>query len=163
MATPNSSITVNNATSPGKKLATYEFGSPPVESEAVTLTDGMGNELLGQQAASDSVPVVLASDQSPIEIALGTSTLQLGAETAVSSSAVEILAANPDRAWCLVQNTGSANIRVGPAGVGTTTGLRLVTNGVATYDQLGAYQGALFAIAETSAPSVAFAQESTTP
>lgn len=103
MATPNSFVQVNNATSLGKKLATYEFleGADVVESEAVTLTDSDGNELLGQKVMAGSVPVVFASDQSPIPVAVtplasGTGTLtKIPATNAVGG--VGFLAADATR------------------------------------------------------------------
>lgn len=157
----NAFINVNKATTPAAKVATYEYldgGGNAVQSEAVTLTDSNGNELLGQQPMVESVPVVIASDQSPVPVTSVPATLELGHETAVLGVAVEVLAANPDRQWCLIQNTGTNNIRVGPAGVGLTTGLRLLPNGTMTINQLNPYQGALYAIAETGA-SIALAME----
>ena len=166
MASPNSNIAVQAATNPSKKLATYEFvdgGGDVVESEAVTLTDGTGLELVGQMASIGSVPVVIASDQSPVPITSPAATFHNGAETAVSNVPVLVLPANPTRAWAILQNTGSANVRIGVAGVGPTTGLRLVPNGVVTIDQLNMYQGDLFAIREGPTDSIVFAQEATVP
>jgi hypothetical protein len=167
MAGPNAYVQVNAPTTVplGKKLATYEFpeGLNTVESEAVTLTDSAGNELLGQKPMADSVPVTFATDQAPLPIVSAPATLHNGSETPIAAVAVSILPANASRAWCLVQNTGNANIRVGVAGVDVTTGLRLVPNGVATYDQLGQTQQELFAIAEGASPSIAFTQEATIP
>ena len=64
MSSPNSFIQTNNATVPGgKKLATYEFLEGPdlVESEAVTLTDSAGDEVLpltDVQLRTTPVPVL---------------------------------------------------------------------------------------------------------
>lgn len=157
-------VQVNKPTTPGIKLATYGFtntGGDQVQSEAVTLTDSSGDELLGAKPSAESLPVVFATDQAPIavDITSAPSTLNNGDETAVASgAAVQILAANPSRKQAIIQNTGSANIRVGVIGVTATTGLRLTPNAVYTYTNPNVYQGAIYAIAESSS-SVAFAQE----
>ena len=129
---PNESyIAVNKATvAGGSKVATYEFvntGGATVESEAVTLTTGTGDEQIGAKPSAESIPVVLATDQAPIEVKITsqTSTLNNGVETPVTSaSAVQILAANPSRLQAIIQNTGTGNIRIGVAGVTATTGRR---------------------------------------
>jgi hypothetical protein len=61
VAGPNSSVRVNVASTPGKRLATYEFPLGPdlVESEAVTLTDSTGNEIV--PASQPTQAAVLAS------------------------------------------------------------------------------------------------------
>jgi len=148
-------VQVNVPTTSGKKLATYEFvngGGDVVESEAVTLTDSSGDELLGQQPVAKSLPVVPAET---------TSALQNGTETPVSAAAVIVLAANAARKTAIVQNTGAANIRVGVAGVTASTGLRLVPGASAIYDSPNVYQGDLYAIREGGSDSIAFAQEAT--
>jgi hypothetical protein len=156
VAQPNSYVEVNKATTQGgKKLATYEFlddGANCVESEAVTLTDSAGNEVLGPKPDTEALPVV---------VALQASTLQLGHETAVSAAAVLIIPANPMREAGLVQNTGTANIRVGPAGVTPTTGYRLVPNQTIIYGQPNVNLDDIWAIREGAVDSVAFAQEET--
>lgn len=155
MAQPNSFVEVNKATTPGaKKLATYEFldGKDCVESEAVTLTDSAGNEVIGPKIDAEALPVV---------VALQASTLQLGDETIVGAAAVLVISANPQREAALVQNTGGANIRVGPAGVTATTGYRLVPNQTIIYGQPNVNQDAIYAIREGAIDSVAFVQEET--
>ena len=146
----------------GSKLKSYQSvdgGGNTVQSEGVVLEDGTGNELLGQQLAADSLPVVLATDQTPIEVTSAPSTLELGAETAVTDPAGILLAANPLRTSAIVQNTGGANIRVGPPGVTATTGVRLIPNAVVEYGEPNVYQGEIWAIREGGSDSVAFAQE----
>ena len=165
MAGPNSFVQVNATTVPaGKKLATYEFleGSDVVESEAVTLTDANGDEVIGAKPMAESLPVTFATDQTPLAVTSAPSTLEPGGETAVSNVAVLVLAANPLRTSAIVQNTGTANIRVGAPGVTTTSGLRLIPNAIAEYGAPGVYQGELWAIREGGADSVAFAQEEQT-
>jgi hypothetical protein len=156
VAQPNRSfVQVNKSTTPGgKKLATYEFldGADCVESEAVTLTDSAGNEVLGPKSDAESIPVV---------VALQPSTLQLGHETTVTGTAALVLPGNALRAAGLVQNTGNANIRVGPAGVTPTTGYRLVPNQTIIYGQPNVNLDDIWAIREGATDSVAFAQEET--
>jgi hypothetical protein len=155
VAQPNSFVEVNKATNVGgKKLATYEFleGADCVESEAVTLTDAAGNEVLGPKIDTEALPVV---------VALQASSLQLGHETPVSAVAVLVLAANPMREAGLVQNTGNSNIRVGPAGVTPTTGYRLVPNQTIIYGQPNVNLDAIWAIREGATDSVAFSEEET--
>lgn len=168
MPAPNESfIAVQTATNPGKRVATYEFtnnASVVVESEAVTLTDSSGDELLGAKPSAECVPVVLATDQAPVDISIVSTpaTLANGAETPVTSAgAVEILPANASRAQAIIQNTGGASIRIGVVGVTASTGLRLVPNAIYTYGNPNVTQQAIFAIAE-AADSIAFAQEAST-
>lgn len=88
-----------------------------------------------------------------------TGTLANGTQTAVSSAAVQILASNASRKTAVVQNTGTANIRVGVAAVAATTGLQLTPGAVAIYEEPHVPTQALFAIREGGVDSVAFAQE----
>lgn len=156
VAQPNSFVQVNKSTTPGgKKLATYEFlddDANCVESEAVTLTDSAGNEILGPKPDTEALPVV---------VALQPSTLQTGHEMPVTNVAVLVIPANARREAGLVQNTGSANIRVGAAGVTPTTGFRLVPNQTIIYGQPNVNLDDIWAIREGATDSVAFAQEET--
>ena len=151
---PNSFVQVNNVNpkTPGKKLATYEFldGADCVESEAVTLTDATGHEVLGPKIATEALPVV---------VALQASELKLGKETVITGAAVLVIPANPQREAGLVQNTGNANIRVGPAGVTSTTGFRLVPNQTIIYGQPNVNLDEIWAIREGAVDSIAFSQE----
>lgn len=117
------------------------------------------NTSLGQKVMASSVPVVLASDQTPISTTntqvLGS--LSNGTETTVAGSAVQIIAVNASRKYVIIQNTGNANIRVGITGVTTTTGLRIVPNG----SEVLAVGNAIFAIREGAISSTAFTQEIT--
>ena len=88
-------VQVNVPVTSGKKLKTWESvdtGGNVVESEAVTLTNGDGSELLGQQTMAGSVPVVLASDQSPLPV-------EITSPTASSAELVIIPAANTPTAF----------------------------------------------------------------
>lgn len=161
MPAPNSSIAVNAAANPSKALATYEYMNghgDVVENEAITLTTGDGTELLGQMPMTASVPVVIASDQDPIPVTSLPAALHNGHETAVTTSAALVLAANAGRQWCLIQNTGTVNVRVGVSGVTATTGARLIPNATMVINQLNPYVGNVYAIAESGSSTV-FAME----
>lgn len=160
-------IPVQKATTPSKNVATYEFtnvNSVVVESEAVTLTDSSGDELLGAKPSAESIPVVFATDSMPLEVIVEptTATLNNGAETAVTGAAAQYLAANPNRVAAIIQNTGSSNIRIGVTGVTATTGLRVIPNQTVTLEMPYCSVQALFAISEGT-DSTVFAQEITVP
>jgi hypothetical protein len=161
VAKPNSSVQVNEATTPGAKLAMYEFPDPnpeegcedgKLQSEAVTLTTGRGEELVGPQPPSRSVPVVV-SDQPE--------KLHNGEEKVVGQEAVMLLDENHARKTALVQNLGCANIRVGVRHVKPTTGLRLRPNAIEIFTVPDVYLGEIWAIAEGDVDSTAFVQETT--
>ena len=85
-------------------------------------------------------------------------TLANGAQTAVSSTAVQILAANANRKGLVIQNVGAANMRVGITGVTATTGLKLEPG--QTWEPPAAPTNAIFAIRDGSTDTTALAQES---
>lgn len=89
-----------------------------------------------------------------------TGTLANGAETAVSSTAVSVLAANADRKKLIVQNVGANAVRVGTTGVAATTGVRLAAGAALVVDMPHCPTNAIFAIRE-SADSTVLAQEVT--
>ena len=89
-----------------------------------------------------------------------TGTLANGAETAVSSSAVSVLAANANRKKLIVQNTGASAVRIGTTGVTATTGFRLAAGAMLIVDMPQCPTNAIFAIRE-SADSTVLAQEVT--
>ena len=90
-----------------------------------------------------------------------TGTLNNGVETAVAAAAVSVLAANAARKSALVQNTGTANVRVGTTGVTATTGFRLVPGEVFTMAPPFDPVNAIFAIREGGTDSIVFALEVT--
>lgn len=151
----NAKIAVQKAAIAEAFLGGYEYGDingDTVQSEAVTLTDGSGNEVIGPKPAAESIPVVVASLPSD---------LQLGRETPVTAVAVVVLAANGLRVTGIVQNTGNANIRVGPVGVTPTTGFRLIPNQTILYEEPNIYNGDVWAVREGAFDSIAFGQEVT--
>lgn len=96
-----------------------------------------------------------------VGISVSTGTLNNGAETSVSSSAVSVLSSNANRKAAIIQNVGSANVRVGITGVTATTGVRLKPDGRLTLGQPNVFTGAVFAIREGSTDSTVLAQEVT--
>lgn len=151
----NAKIAVQKASLVDALLGGYEYedtNKSCVQSSAVTLTDACGNEVLGARPANNSIPVVETSLPS---------TLQAGKEVAVSAAAVLIIPANPFRVTALVQNTGSANLRVGAKGVTATTGYRLLPNQTIIYEEPNVNKDEIWAIREVAVDSVAFVQEET--
>jgi len=151
----NAKVAVQKATVADAFLAGYEYDDTEgckVQSEAVTLTDACGNEVLGPRSAATSIPVVETSLPS---------TLQAGHETPVGAVAVLVIPANAFRSTGLVQNTGGANLRVGAAGVTPSTGYRLVPNQTIIYGEPNVNKDDIWAIREGALNSVAFAQEET--
>jgi len=74
-----------------------------------------------------------------------------------NAAAVRVLSANHQRNWCIVQNTGAGNVRMGGPGVTPSSGIRLLPNGSLTNEQLNTFNGEIWAIAETTtASTVAF-------
>ena len=89
----------------------------------------------------------------------GTGTWANGVEVSVSSSAVQVLAANANRKTAIVQNTGKANVRIGITGVTSTTGVRLVPGGALVLKKPNVETNAIFAVREGSVDSIVFTQE----
>lgn len=151
----NAKIAVQKAVVADAFLGGYSYEDAEgdcVQSEAVTLTDACGKEILGPRPAATSIPVVETSLPS---------TLQAGKEFTVTAAPVLVLAANGFRVTGLVQNTGSANVRVGAAGVTPTTGYRLVPNQTIIYGEPNVNKGEIWAVREGASDSVVFAQEET--
>lgn len=100
---------------------------------------------------------------SPVDVVEtgSSSTLSNGSQTTVSSSAVQILAANTSRNVALVQNVGFSNIRVGITGVTATTGIRVKPDELLVLSPPFVPTAALFAIREGDSDSIAFATEIT--
>lgn len=145
-------IQVNIPASLGRKLKAWssvDGGGNLVDSEAVTLTDSAGNEVLpATEATSEQIALSLTPEGN----------VQLGNETLVSNVAVLILPANPLRRGIVLQNNGSANVRVGPPGVDVTTGIRLLPDAILTASPPFLPIDAFWAIAEAG-DSVLFATE----
>lgn len=127
---------------------------------AVNIQDG-GNSITVDGTVAISGTVAVTQSTSPWIVSDNSGTLANGAETAVSSSAVQIIASNANRKKLIVQNTGTANIRVGITGVTATTGARIVPNGTLLYEMPNCPTQAIFAIRESGTDSIAFAEEIT--
>lgn len=115
----------------------------------------------GQKTMAASTPVVLASDQSTlnVNVVFPTGTLNNGIETAVAGTAVSILAANTTRNKLILQNTGVANIRIGTTGITATTGFRLAPGATMIMDNPECPTNEIFAIREGTVSSTVLAQE----
>lgn len=146
----NSTETLLNPASPGGDRMHETLLGDGSKAPRVVLMDDDGN-LVG----TSGLPLVVAVAALPV------GTLANGAETAVSDTAVSILAANPSRKTAIVQNTGLGVIRVGVAGVTATTGLRLDPGDIATYETLTIVTQQLWAIRDGAFDSIAYAQEIT--
>lgn len=123
---------------------------------SVTNLNGAGAAAVNIQDGGNSITV-----DGTVTITQPTGTITNGAETAVSTIAVQILASNANRKKYFIQNTGAANIRVGVSGVTATTGVRLVPSGTILMEMPNCPTQAIFAIREGSIDSIAFAQEVT--
>jgi hypothetical protein len=88
-------------------------------------------------------------------------TLNNGAQTAVSSTAVSILAANAARRKLLLQNVGTAPARIGTTGVTATTGIALPAGGVMIFDMPNCPTNVIFAIRDGLVDTIMLAQEIT--
>ena len=118
---------------------------------------------LGQKTMANSTPVVIASDQASIPVAVGATagTLNNGAQTAVAGAAVSILAANANRRTAIIQNVGAATIRVGAAAVTNVTGIQLVAGATLILESPYVATNQIFAIREGAIDSTAFTAEVT--
>lgn len=101
--------------------------------------------------------VQLRATSVPMTVSTTTAVFSNGTETAVSSTAVQLIAASASRKSLILQNTGNANIRVGIASVAATTGFRLTPGGIITISAPDNPGQAWFAIRETSVDSIGFA------
>ena len=99
----------------------------------------------------------------------GFSDLANGTEFPIGAVAVMVMAANPNapqttgaRVTAVVQNVGPNNVRVGVAGVTSTTGLRLIPNASIIFDEPDVYNGEIWVI-EEAAGSTVIAMEAVLP
>lgn len=134
-----------------KSFKTTDGGSNDVESEGVTITDG-----------TTGAEIRIATEATLADVALSVrpeGSLQVGSEISVTSSvAVQLLPDNPTRRGFIIQNNGSGNVRVGPIGIQSTIGLRLLPDAILVASPPFLPTDALYAIAE-AATSAVFATE----
>ena len=97
----------------------------------------------------------------PVE-QMGMGTLANGAQTTVSSSAVQVIASNSNRVALMIQNVGAYPCRVGVSGVTATTGLRLDAGMALAIDGSACPTGAIFCIRDGSNDTTVLAQQITT-
>ena len=131
-------VQVNRPVSLGVRLKTWTSteGTDVVHSEAVTLTDSAGDE------------VILYPD----------ATLGTDPDIMVTGVAAQVLAANPARVQAVIQNTGPVNVRIGGIGVTANNGIRLVPNGSATFQMPFCYTGAVYAVSEGANSAVSITE-----
>lgn len=140
-------ITVNQGTSPWIVDGEVALDAATLAAlETVTVNQGTS-------------PWVIGDGGGLITVDTESGTLLNGSETAVSAVAVQVLAANGTRKKLVVQNTGTANVRVGVAGVTATSGVRLLPNGSLLLEMPHAPTQAIFAIREGATDSTVLAQE----
>jgi hypothetical protein len=137
----------------------------PVSGTFFQATQPVSGPLTDTQLRATPVPIsgtiAVTQSTSPWVVSQQSGTITNGAETAISTVAVQVLAANANRKKYFVQNTGVANIRVGTTGVTATTGARVVPNGSLLFEMPNCPTQAIFAIREGSVDSIAFAEEVT--
>lgn len=128
-------VNIPTTTPLGKKLLAWTSteGADTVYSEGVTLADSSGNEVI-------LYPETLAVDN--------------GGDVFVGAAAVPVLPANPVRKAAVVQNIGLANIRIGVAGVTSSSGLRLMPGEAFEVNMPFCIPDALFAIREGATDSM---------
>lgn len=136
-------------------IGVTQLTSPWVVSGTVAVTGTQTDALTDTELRASPVPV---SGVVTANVSATTATLANGTQTAVSSIAVSVLAANANRKSAIIQNVGSNNIRVGVAGVTATTGVQVIPGGKVTLGMPYIHTGAVFAIRE-STDSTVLAQE----
>lgn len=102
---------------------------------------------------------IVGSITLPVQIVPAVLTWQNGTQTVIGSSAVQIIAANSGRKGIIVQNTGSANIRIGLTGVTASTGFQLFPGGSIAFSGDLVITAAVFGIREGSIDSTAYVSE----
>jgi len=159
-AVSESYVQVNIPATAGKKLKTYESvdgSANVVESEAVTLTDSSGNELLGQKPMADSVPVVFASNQTPLPITItdvppATSTVTT---VPVPNVTTVLLAANPARQGAMFFNNGDDRLYLKLGAGASSASFTVRLDGRGYYEvPYPVYTGAITAILATAGPQL---------
>lgn len=82
-----------------------------------------------------------------------------GAETAVSSVAVQIVASGVGRKGLFIQNNGTGDVRIGATGVTATTGIKLIPGDSIILTGGATPVNAVFAIRSAAVDSIVLAQE----
>lgn len=127
-----------------------------VQLGAVELKDHDGNT---RADIGQAVPAANSGGLSVREVPTD-GTMANGAQTAVSSTAVEVLAANATRKAAIIQNVGDEPVRVGATGVTATTGwVSLAAGAVFVLQQPYCPSVAVFAIREGGTDSTVLVSE----
>lgn len=120
----------------------------------LTAIDGHVDGLETALATGTSTPATNAAAISVREVPTA-GTMPNGTQTAVSTSAVQILAANTSRKSAIIQNVGAAAVRIGLTGVTATTGwVSIAAGGFFVLQQPYCPTAAIFAIRETADSTV---------
>lgn len=82
-----------------------------------------------------------------------------GVETAVSSTAVQIVASGVGRKGLMIQNNGTGDVRIGATGVTATTGIKLIPGDSIILTGGATPVNAVFAIRSAAVDSIVLAQE----
>lgn len=104
-----------------------------------------------------SIQGVVGGKSVPVDVNRA-GTLANGVQTAVSSSAVQILAANANNRKVIIQNVGGASVRVGTTSVTATTGFRIAAGKTARFYMPDCPTNVLFAIREGTVDSIVLVQ-----
>jgi hypothetical protein len=100
----------------------------PLPTVVVTLGVGQSNNTLpnaGQTTSANSIPGVVASDQSTLPVTGIGGGSWVATQVSVATSATLLVAANPGRQAVVVINQGVTPIFLGGSGVTTSTGALL--------------------------------------
>lgn len=144
-------------------VGTYAEDSASANTDQGLLILGIRNDNLNSRTNNDGDYIGFATDDVGRLLIkeTATSVFSNGTQTTVAGTAVQIQAANTTRRRLIVQNTGSANIRVGIAAVSATTGVRLVPGETLIFQMPYVETSAIFAIREGATSSTVNTVEST--
>ena len=155
-------ITIENATI--SISFSGAIGDPiPAQAGLAGVVDGSGNmaALVQPTTPADVQPVLLSNTQIDALKAQPAAAMAAGDATPVSSTVVELLAANPNRKKLLVQNYGTGNVRVSTnSGMTAADGIRLIPNGTLEDAMPNCHTGAIYAIREGLIDGSVYATES---
>lgn len=95
----------------------------------------------------------------PKMLLVSLASLNAGAQTAVSSSAVQVIAAGTTRRLLILQNVGAGACRIGPSGVTATTGVKLSAGAEIIFDGSAVPTNAVYAIRDGATDTTVLAQD----
>lgn len=109
-------------------------------------------------AVTESSKLVI-TETGLINDSLNFASLNNGVEVNVGDTVVELLSANSNRKKLIIQNNGAGDVRIGAAGVSSTTGVRLKRDGVILFENSNCPVNSIHAIREYNQDSVILVQE----